>query len=327
MKAATTLVMLNPEDVALAAHLAPPEVLARLQYPYCYGMISVNTETHLPCALMIYTAARGDRLDIDWLNVYEDCRGEGLGDELMNAAFQLAADSGLSYVGVRLEGELSTKENAGLVWDYLLDYGFGPGMEEAGDWELGFRDFEESPFYRKQTESEGAVTCEKFGERETKNYLKQSYEKLKDYPLYDYNKALEAYDPALSSVVVKNGNVEGLLLTTARNGIIFPLALEYGADAAILNQLLWSLYFHADEYRAAQGLKQTDIKVRVPYSEKAASFFAKWFPELSAQPVTVFRASPSFLKEKVYPSKADIFGSHAPDTYRWLKNEYYGDVI
>ena len=30
MKAATTLVMLNPEDVALAAHLAPPEVLARL---------------------------------------------------------------------------------------------------------------------------------------------------------------------------------------------------------------------------------------------------------------------------------------------------------
>ena len=327
MKVATTLIPLDRKDVLLAAHMAPPNILAKLQFPYCYGLISVDMKTHLPCALLIYSAARGDHLDIEWLYVYEDYRGEGLGEELMDAAFQLGKSSGLSYVCVRLEGELNTKKNADLVRDYLMNYGFDAGMPEKGDWELTFSDFEASPFYRRVGDNPDAKTCAAFGERETRQYLKQNYEKLKDAPFYDFNKALAVYDPELSIVVVKNGEVKGILLTTARDGILFPLLLEYGGDTDVLNQLVWTLYYDADEYRIKANLKQEDMRLRVLYSERASAFFKEWFPKLSAQPVTVFMASSSVTEEEEDPTETDLFGSSAPETYRWLKNEYYGDVI
>ncbi len=320
------LIPMEAKDKELALHLAPEEMLDRLNLPYYYAILAVDKEDNTPAGILIYCLARGKRLDIEWLNVYEDYRFKGIGDELMEMAFALAMEAKYPYVGVRLAGEMETPKNRESMRNYLMDFGGDMGVSVNGDWVITEEDLKNAPALTQNVRSSKAFPAGGVPSKQILNYIKLHEENLKTAPLYDPDKVVDSFDPVTSTICFQNKEIKGILLVLRQKETVYPLALEYEGEEKTLHQLLCGMIRDLEMICTEEKIPKEDLRLCVMGSQKASDLITELFPEKAAEKAFLFTAAASAAVNRITPTPVDPFARREPEEYRWLKNEYFGDV-
>ncbi len=321
-----TLKYLSAKDSTMAEHLAPKKELSKLKLPHHRGLLAVETKTAAPCGLMILSNVRDKRLDIEWLNVFETYRNEGIGSQLMEAAFQVAEQEKIPAVGVRMAGEYATPENIDAARSYFTDWGFDIGYFANGDWEISPAGYDASMGKHRKT-NRNVFAAEEVDKDLIRRYLKQNWEKLSGSRLFDYNKVLQNYDGIFSMIYKTNNGIAGVLLCEFAGRVIYPLCLEDNGNPeirmALLNGLRDAVADEEDRYKAhVISTEQSDRLIPDLFAERVTEPTVLWICSLE----DYHAANASEDMEETRAMFGSILPSGVPQTFRWVGNDHYGDL-
>ena len=317
---AITLLKLEAKDMVLAEHLAPEGMLCRLALPHCSGVIAVDEEAKVPVGLVIYSYSRANRLDIEWLFVYETYRGKGIGSDLLEMMFTVANKAKIPFVGLLLEGAFASEENINAMRGFANAWGFSFGADAKGDWVITMEQYDAAMADKNKSNTENIKQAGQIDEKLIRNYLNQNYDKLASSPLYDYKEVLEKYDRTLSVVYYRNGEILGVFLVQMLVRELFVLAFDAKEPKGCILLM--------EGMRANIQKLRVHMSVRAVYSTRAAKVLSELFPTLGAQPAYLWISDADYIENEAKEdfTDFDIFAKQAPDNYRWLKTETYGDV-
>ena len=121
------MVRISDEEKVFFAGLDPFEILERKKPlpEFSLGVVleDENGDSDVPVGLMICTLSR-QVLVVNWLYVSPEHRGEGCGEELLNAAMSAAKSDGLKYVAAYLSAEYGREYICPSEREYLDYQGF-----------------------------------------------------------------------------------------------------------------------------------------------------------------------------------------------------------
>ena len=311
------------DDTALAEHLAPPEILAKLKLPKHIGLLAIDVEDMTPCGVALASHGRGNRLDIEWVSVYEDYRDMGVGSELIYGCYEAAKDLKLPTLGFLMEGELATLENVEAIREYIEEFGFFTGVFINGDWNVTPKDYDNSLLGKKRIKSNHVIPAEELSRDEIRNYLRSNWDRLKNYPMYDYEKVLASYSDIFSMVYKVGRNIEGVLLVQFAGRVIYPLVLDDGGEKRMAMELLNGL-------RKAVAEEEDRYFAHVLSSEHGNQLMKEFFRNTHALPAYLWISDTSFYDKYLLtgkePPEQDILAVNAPVNYTLLRTDRYGDV-
>ncbi len=316
---------LSGEDLDLARHLAPPEILNKLKLPRHIGILAINAKKKLPIGLAICANIRENRLDIEWLNVFETYRNMGVGEELILGCYETALGLGLPRIGVLMEGPLATIENLEAIQEYIENYGFSIGMFYNGDWDITPADYDSSLLAKKKTDMRNVVSAENVRKEEIKTYLKENWSAFKNETLYDFEQVLENYNGFFSMVYKSHSGIEGILLVQFEGKILYPLALDDGGEREITLALLAGV-------RKAVAEEESRYFAHVTRSKRSEQMMSTFFKNTKGAPAYLWVADTAYYKNHLLSKPAtreedfDPFGEDASREYRWLQTETYGEA-
>lgn len=317
---------MSEKDKELAVHLAPQEELDKLSLAKHGGVLAVDEEKQLAVGIMIYSYARAERLDIEWLYVYETYRCQEIGGELLIAAYDLARNAGLPYVGARLAGRLATDANADVADEYLRPRGFSTGMYVEGDWIIQKEELKGFAAAGEKYRSASVFPVSKISSVMLKTFLRDHWNTLKQSPLYTYESALADMDTQLSvAYMTPEGEIDALLLVQKVGDVIYPLTffMCHPKDAVFMAMAVAVI----DEIRKIPG----DVVSHIVYSERAVTLLTKIFKSHTAVPTYQLLADADWYeRDKAMMEKYDYFYPDpihvaAPTEYTYVGCETYGD--
>ena len=317
---------MSEKDKELAVHLAPQEELDKLSLAKHGAILAVDNEKQCAVGIMIYSYARAERLDIEWLYVYETYRCQEIGGELLIAAYDLAMNAGLPYVGARLTGELATDENADVADNYLQPRGFRAGMYVEGDWIIKKEELSGLASVGDKYRSANVFPVSRISSTMLKAFLRDHWNTLKQSPLYTHESALTDMDTELSvAYMTPEGEIDAILLVQKVGDVIYPLTFYmcHPRDAVFLAMAVAVI----DEIRKIPG----DVVSHIVYSKRAAELLVKIFKNHTAVPTYQLLADADWYeRDKEMMEKYDYFypdPTHvaAPTAYNYVGCETYGD--
>lgn len=303
----------DTENIKAAEHLAPSPELDRLSLPGFVGIMAVDDERRLPVGLCICQMVGIDRLDIVWLFVHEDFRNRGIGEQLIMAACDVAAERGYEDIGFRLEDRDLTDEDIRDLNGFLVSCGFGLGFEIEGSL---MADVTGSDLYMDNIEGYGDVVSV------YETDLEEMEEFVKDLsPIFDYDNFSEnSYAPELSFSYKKEGELEGMLLGRAMGEVIYIIFLEPSNNEDVAGLLLKALI------KKAKGLGIKTISAVRTESNKEV--LDKLFGTTAFLPAYLWLARSDMYNEaEAEGEDEDPIYVSAPEEVRWLQTENYGDVL
>ncbi len=316
---------LAAEDRDLAKHLAPPEILGKLNLPHHTGILAINGRNGMPVGLAICSNIRENRLDIEWLNVFERFRRKGIGEELILGCYETALGLGLPRIGVLMEGELATLENLETMQDYIGNYGFTIGIFCNGDWNITPADYDSSILAKKKIDIKNVIPAEQVNPEEIKTYLRKNWDAFQNEPLFDYEQVIDNYDSFFSMVYKSHGGIEGVLLVQFESKILYPLALDDSGEREITLALLAGV-------RKAVATEESRYSAHITRSEKSEKMMRTFFKNTEGVPAYLWVTNTDYyethlLQNPVPPEKPfDPFAKNAPTNFSWLQTETFGEV-
>lgn len=319
---------MNEKDTELAAHLAPQEELDKLSLAKHGGILAVDEEEQLAVGILIYSYARAERLDIEWLYVYEDYRFHEIGGELLIAAYDLAVNAGLPFVSVRMAGELATDENADVADEYFRPRGFSTGMYVEGDWIVRKEQLKGMVSAFEKYRSASVFPVAKLSSTKLKTFLKDHWEALQQSPMYTYESAIEDLDQQLSvAYLTPENEIDAILLVQRVGDVIYPITfyMSHPKDAVFMGMAVQV----AEEICRLSGEPVSHIV----YSKRAATLMSKIFKNHFAVPTYQLLANSDFYqKEKMLMEKLAFYFKDpiyvdAPTAYTYVGYETYGDQL
>lgn len=314
---------MSEKDKELAVHLAPQEQLDRLSLAKHGGFLAVDEEKHLPVGILIYSYARAERLDIEWLYVQEEYRYHEIGGELLIATYDLAMNAELSLVGVRLTGELAAKANIDVARDYLGARGFDGGMYVEGDWIIQKKELKGFAAAGEKYRSASVFPVSRISRVQLKAFLKKHWNVLKQSPLYTYESALSDMDTQLSvAYMTPEGEIDAVLLVQRVGDIVYPITFYmcHPKDAVFLAMAVAAI----DEIRKIPG----DDVCHIVYSKRAVTLLTKIFRTHTAEPTYELLASADFYeKEKRVMEETDYSYTDPYHKDPSITYEYVGEGV
>ena len=319
---------MDKDDVELALHLAPQEELDKLSLAKHGGVLAVDEEQQRAAGLMIYSFARAERLDIEWLYVYGEYRNQEIGGGLLIAAYDLAMSAGLPYVGVRMTGELATEENADMADGYFRPRGFSAGMYVEGDWIIKKEELSGLADVGKKYRDISVFPVSSISSVSLKKFLSKHWEMLGQSPLYSYESALSDIDPQLSvACVTPAGEIDAVLLVQKAGDVVYPVTLYMCHPKN-------SVFFAMAAALIGKIIKMPgDVACHIVYSQSAVKLLAKLFKTHTAVPTYQLLADADWYerdKQKMekygyfYPDPLHVA---APTEYEYVRTETYGDQM
>ena len=317
---------MNEKDTELAVHLAPQEELDKLSLAKHGAVLATDEDKDLAVGILIYSYARAQRLDIEWLYVQEEYRFQEIGGELLIAAYDLAMKVGLPYVGVRMTGELATDENADVVNNYFRPRGFSAGMYVEGDWIIKKEELRGIASAGEKYRSANVFPVSRISRTMLKTFLRDHWNALEQSPLYTQDSALTDMDQQLSvAYMTPEGEIDALLLVQRAGNVVYPITFYmcHPKDAVFLAMTVAVV----DEIRKIPG----DVVSHIVYSERAVTLLTKIFKSHTAVPTYQLLADADWYeREKETMAKYDYFYPDplhvaAPAAYDYAGYETYGD--
>ena len=319
---------MSDKDKELAVHLAPQEQLDRLSLAKHGGFLAVDEEKEQAVGVLIYSYARAERLDIEWLYVQEEYRYHEIGGELLIAIYDLAMNVGVSSVGMRMTGELATKENIDVATGYLEPRGFVSGMYVEGDWSIKKEELKGFATAGGKYRSASVFPVSRISSVKLKAFLKDHWNILKQSPLYTYQSALADMDTQLSvAYMTPEGEIDALMLVQRVGDIVYPITFYmcHPKDAVFLAMAVAVI----DEIRKMPG----DAVCHVVYSRRAVALLLKIFRTHTAQRTYQFLAPADYyeqdkkrMEEADFPYTDSLYAD-IPDEFSLIGYETYGDRI
>ena len=255
------IVLYEPEsynDIKLAEHLAPPHVLERFYLPKYTAILAVDDQNAVTCGAMLVSISRRERLDILWLYVMRDRRCEGIGEQLLSKAFEMATKRKIRHVGVM---PLDCPEDPAVrerIGDYLYGYGFSTEQQVYGDRVVKISEYDQTDAGKTHVSQEHILSVNDVHEVELKGYLKRYADRLAGSPLYEYDFALKHCNRDLSVVYQKDKEIGGVFLVSSVESRMYAIALTSSRPMESLALI--------EGVRTAAEKNGSVLSIMVPYS-------------------------------------------------------------
>ena len=152
---------LTKEQVDFFADMDPLLMLERLEFPNCFALAATETDMQtleeLPAGLMI-CAKTDDCLIIEWICVAPSYRMQGIGEQLLSAAFDLAKQQQLPEVCAYVNREFGREMVCPGEEEFLGDHLFKKEQQLPGEWLTDLRTLSEKSYFKQQPERLPFVT-------------------------------------------------------------------------------------------------------------------------------------------------------------------------
>lgn len=239
---------LTKEQIDFFADMDPLLMLERLEFPNCFALAATETDTQtgeeLPAGLMI-CAKSDERLIIEWIYVATSYRMQGIGEQLLVAAFDIAKQQQLPEVGAYVNREFGREMVCPGEEKFLGDHLFDKEQQLPGEWLTDLRRLSEQPYFKQQKERLPIVTPL---QQLTRAKLREALDSLASLEgaamLYSAADAGAYLDEELSFLISAKGEIRGGILVQCISRNLYETVDDTLALAG-KEQVLCPVYFCA----------------------------------------------------------------------------------
>lgn len=147
------IVRLTREHRAFFLDMDPFLMMERLEFPGSFALAALEEKEDikgdLPAGLMICSLGE-DRLMIEWLCVAAEFRTQGVGEQLLIAAFEAAERGGLQTVCAYMNQAYGRELVCPYEEQYLKERLFASGQELPGEWITDIRTMAAHPYLKQK---------------------------------------------------------------------------------------------------------------------------------------------------------------------------------
>lgn len=155
------IAILREEQKDYFLDMDPLMMLERLEFPNTFALAATETNAQtteeLPAGLMI-CSLQSDSLIIEWLYVASQYRTQGIGEQLLLTAFQMAEQNQLSTVCAYINQEFGREQICSGEETFFKDRLFTEEQQLPGEWITDLRTLSEQPYFKQQPDSLPSVT-------------------------------------------------------------------------------------------------------------------------------------------------------------------------
>lgn len=207
---------LTKEQKEFFLDMDPLMMMDRLEFPNTFALIAIQqNETNgedIPAGLMI-CSVHGKVLIIDWLCVSAQYRMQGIGEQLLINAFELAAQAGLENVCAYINQEYGRDAICQGEENYFKERLFHREQKLPGEWFTDLRTISSQPYFsRKGANLPQVISLRRLSVTMVRDGL-ASLAKMKETAmLYPMNGNADALDADLSFLLLDGEKICGGLL-------------------------------------------------------------------------------------------------------------------
>ncbi len=114
---------LEKNDTEMVSHLAPEEMLDRLELLNHGALFAVDEDRPVACGLLIYSTRDAEKLDLEWLYVFDSYQGNEIGTALMEEFYNMAMGENRALLRVILPEEMEEDDKSN-AREFFADWGF-----------------------------------------------------------------------------------------------------------------------------------------------------------------------------------------------------------
>lgn len=257
---------LTKEQKDFFLDMDPLMMLERLEFPGSFALVAIEqnkrTQRDIPAGLMICSQWK-DRLVIEWLYIAIQYRTQGIGEQLLLAAFQTAKQQNLpmlcAYINKDYGRELICPDEELFFKERL----FQQEQQLPGEWFTDLRTLSMQPFFkRKATSLPQVVSLRKLSATMVRDAIAALANAKGADMLYSVAGNSELFDSDLSFLIMDGNTVRAALLVQSvtrnlpeeRNGVIVRVsedilypALFYAKSEPDVTALLFASLQAANE--------------------------------------------------------------------------------
>lgn len=265
---------LSREQIDFFADMDPLLMLERLEFPNCFALAATETDMQtgeeLPAGLMV-CAKSDDRLIIEWIYVAPSYRMQGIGEQMLVAAFDIAKQQQLpeicAYVNREFGREMVCPDEEKFLGDHLFD----KEQQLPGEWLTDLRTLSEQPYFKQQKEWLPIVTPL---QQLTRAKLREALDSLASLEgaamLYSAADAGAYLDEELSFLLSAKGEIRGGILVQCISRNLYETVDDTLVSAG-KEQVLSPVYFCAQSVQEEKALlfaaMQAAVKKYAPDTE------------------------------------------------------------
>ena len=224
---------LKKVDAEFFRGMDPYERVRLISLPFCFaiGAIKDEGEEKVPAGLLVASMSN-ETLIVEWLAVTPEYQWNGIGENLLCKAFQIALGNGISTVQTVIMPEYEKEVALKDAEEYFRERLFTGKTEIGGDIEFMLSEAANASFLKKDNEKEGACRfLSDFTTAERKNIINKL--SLIDNAAYTYSPELfiHALDTDISVVCLTGSTLEGGILICTADNTIYPLYIYAKSEA------------------------------------------------------------------------------------------------
>lgn len=207
---------LEKDQKGLVLDLDPLMMLDRLEFPGAAALIAIEsdaqTEDDLPVGLLIATV-HDDMLVVDWLYVAAAYRMQGIGEQLLVAAFEYALQQNVTRLGAYINDEYGRRDLCMGQEHFFKERLFGETQPLAGEWLTDIRTLALQPWLGQKLQTAAQTkTFREFGIAQMSDIVAQLLRLEQCETLYPMDAKKRCFDPDVSVVLFARGKLYGGLL-------------------------------------------------------------------------------------------------------------------
>ncbi len=200
----------------LVLDLDPLMFLDRLEFPDTFALLAVETDAmtqeNLPAGLLI-ASLREREMVIEWLYVAPERRMQGIGEQLLIAAYECAHNMGVAHLCAYLNQEYGRGLVCAGEERYLREHLFYEERQFGGEWICDIRMLAVQKGLREKTAlSENIRSLRELGVTKSMEAIRDLQQMEACEMLYEVDAKKRCYDPELSYVLTGDGQVRAGLL-------------------------------------------------------------------------------------------------------------------
>lgn len=248
---------LTKEQIDFFADMDPLLMLERLEFPNCFALAATETDMQtreeLPAGLMV-CAKSDDRLIIEWIYVAPSYRMQGIGEQLLVAAFDIAKQQQLPEICAYVNREFGREMVCPGEEAFLGDHLFNKEQQLPGEWLTDLRTLSENPYFKQQKEQLPFVTPM---QQLTRAKMREALDSLASLEgaamLYSAAEAGAYLDEELSFLISAKGEIRGGILVQCISRNLYETVDDTLVQAG-KEQVLCPVYFCAQSKQEEKAL-------------------------------------------------------------------------
>lgn len=248
---------LTKEQIDFFADMDPLLMLERLEFPNCFALAATETDMQtreeLPAGLMI-CAKSDERLIIEWIYVAPSYRMQGVGEQLLVEAFDIAKQLQLPEICAYVNREFGREMVCPGEEEFLKDHLFDKEQQLPGEWLTDLRTLSEQSYFKQQKERLPFVTPL---QQLTRAKMREALDSLASLEgaamLYSAAEAGAYLDEELSFLISAKGEIRGGILVQCISRNLYETAGDTLVQAG-KEQVLYLVYFCAQSEQDEKAL-------------------------------------------------------------------------